>query len=476
MRFFCPACGTVHTLDDSRIPAEGSTVQCSKCGFAIKVKPPKKNNESRSVASTIPQMSKAGDLQDAPRTEQMPAAGDESFDDDSWIDESTDPGADDALDSGEQAGVDEDQYEESFDDEPSEQEAVPKKKPKSKKPKAASGHKVSNPLGDMKLGVPYAGCGRSGEKFRFRDLFYALQAPLDLRKTIWSAAGVFVGGILLMGVMWLSLKLNSRIAAIAGLIVGAVMYFACMFVGLAVAIRQSDREMIHGGRLALDESTGFVKQRLFDVVAFPFAFVVGILVLGVGIGIFHLIARIPYAGPLVYGVSFGVVILLAMLAVAVGVVMILSTFSYIPALEGRGVIGAAKHLWQLIKKKPGKYFLNLLASALVAVVLMWLFSYLVHAAFGFIGFVDSLAGGGQYSQILLSTPGNLFPLWALLFDTGLGAGKGFGWQFTIAGWLVFVYMLMLLSLVQGFVLTYFHSAGAVSYHLLTQDDEESEAK
>ena len=489
MRFFCPACGTVHTVDDSKIPAGGSTVECSKCGFTIKVRPPKKAHEPQAVASTIPQMERAKNPVASPRTEQsIPAAPADDFDDDSWIDETTDPGADDPGADNNESFDAEDQWESESQDEVPPQVAAgaeqaaqvspkaKKKKKKTVKPKIGHKKKTSTPLGDVKLNVPYAGCGRSGERFRFRDLFFALQAPLDLRKTMWSAAGVFTGGVLLMGVMWLSMQINSRIAAIAGLIVGAVVYFACMFVGLGVAIRQSDRELIHGGRLSLTEGTGFVKQRLFDVVAFPFAFVVGILLLGVGIGIMHLVARIPYAGPLVYGLSFGVVIVLAILAVLVGVVMMLSAFSYVPALEGRGVMTAAKLLWQLIKTKPGKYFLNLLVSALVAAVLMWLFSFLVRWAFGFIGFVDSLAGGGEYSQILLSTPGNFFPLWTLLFDTGLGAGRGFGWQFTIAGWFVFVYMLALLSLVQGFVLTYFHSAGAVNYHLLTQDEDESQAQ
>ncbi len=479
MRFFCPACGTVHTLDDDSIPSGGTTVECSKCNFAIKVKPPKRSNAPQAVAATIPQMAKAENQPAQTRTQQSMEAAADDFDDDSWLDETTDPGVEQDASGDAPGDVEQLQNTDSFDDEPLEDDdplnqESKASQPSSQKPVRKKLKKKSKPLGRVKMTLPYAGCGRSSDKFRLRDLLFALQAPLDLRKTLSAAAGVFVGGLLLMAVTWLSMQVNSRIAVIAGLIVGSVVYFACMFVGLGIAIRQSDREMIHGDRLNLVEGTGFVKQRLFDVVAFPFSFVVGILLLGVGIGVFHLIARIPYAGPLVYGLTFGVVLLLAILAILLGVLMLLSTFSYIPALEGRGVMSAAKNIWGLIKAKPGKYFLHLLIAALVAGALMWLFSFVIHWAFGFIGFVDSLAGGGQYSQILLSTPGGLFPLWELLFDTGLGVGKGFGWQFTIAGWFVFIYMLALLSMVQGFVLTYFHSAGVVNYHLLIQDEEEQQ--
>jgi hypothetical protein len=103
---------------------------------------------------------------------------------------------------------------------------------------------------------------------------------------------------------------------------------------------------------------------------------------------------------------------------------------------------------------------------------MYLLSWVITTAFGYIFMVDGLAGGGEVPKVLMSTPGGLFPMFALLFKTGMGVGAGAGWQFSIGGWLVFIFLMMVFSMVQGFVLTYFSAAGVVNYHLLTQDDEE----
>jgi predicted Zn finger-like uncharacterized protein len=448
MRFYCPACGTAHSMAEEEVPAQGTLVDCSKCGFSITIKAPRKSEP-------VPPASVAA-------TEQaMPTAEPESAEEQAFFIDDTDPGAD----------------VEGFEDEPApaapkaakaERKAAAKAKPMAKptpKPKAAKPKKP----GEVKL--PFPGICRSGERYRFRDLFYALRAPLDLRKSLASGAGIFVGSVLLIGITYLATLTKSQIGMTIGLILGSALYFACLYLGLGVATRQTDQEMQTGGRLPMSEGIGFVKSRLITVVGFPFLFVIGIVGMCLGIAIFHLIARIPYAGPIVYGVAFGLVLTLGILAVLIGLLMVFSTFSYIPAAGEHGLLGLARHLWKVLRRSPGWFGLHLLVSSLVAGALMYLLVWVVGSALTVITMVDGLAGGGEFGKILISTPGGLFPMWALMFKSGMGAGMGQGWEFSIAGWLVFIVGIGVISLVQGFVLTYFQAAGAVNYHLLTQDKE-----
>ncbi len=415
MRYFCPACGSAHTMPDEEIPSTGTTVDCGKCGFSIKVKPPRRKAKSASTA-------------DLPADPEQKPSGDEEKEPKEKVElDTTEPDF----------------------------QAVEEPRPG-----------ISR-----ELRIPYPGCCRSGARFRFRDLFFALQAPLDLRKTLASAAGVLAGSVLLILILWLASLTKSQTGGVIGLIFGSLLFCACMYMGLGVAIKQADREMIHGGRLPLSEGIDFVKSHLVNVVGFPFLFVAGIVALGTVIAIFHLMARIPYAGPMLFGLTYGAVFTMGVLAILIGVLFVFAEFSYIPAAGKHGLLGLAAHMWRLARRKPGRYALHLLVSYSVALVLAIVLVWILVKALWLIGMVGGLVGGGEFPKILLSQPGGLFPFLEMLFPTGLGAGIGQGWQFTIAGWLVFVMNMAVFSLVTGFLGTYLLAAGAVNYHLLTQDEE-----
>lgn len=482
MRFFCPACGTAHSISDDKIPAGGSTVDCSKCGFAIKIKGSSRPKPAAAATEQQIKAAKAAPAAPAATEQAIPAAEQPQ---EAWASEDTDPGAAGQDDWADEGYADDLEPEPSagsaYEPEPAEPadpapaaaapkaQPKPKAKPKAKAKKPAAAKMPKMPK-DVKL--PYPGCGRSGDRFRFRDLFFALQAPLDLRKTLASGAGIFVGTAMFVLIGYLAMLAKSQIVGIIGMILGLVVYFACLYLGLGVATRQTDREMLGGQRLPMSEGLGFVKAKLFNVVGFPFLFVIGIVAAGVVIAVFHLIARIPIAGPIVYGLTFAVVFCMAVLAVLIGVLMIFSTFSYIPAAGDHGLFGLAKHLWQVIKRSPGWYSLHLLIAVCVSGLVMWVLTQVLGYAFSYIYLVDGLAGGGEVPGVLASMPGLMGPVAGMLFDLPGHGGAQAGWQFTIAGWTVFIFLMMIFSLVQGFVLTYFSAAGVVNYHLLTQDEDD----
>jgi len=336
---------------------------------------------------------------------------------------------------------------------------------------AAAGEAAEHVRAALAGGLPFPGTVRSGPRYRFRDLFYALRAPLDVRKIAFPAAGFFVGGLLFVLVTWLGVLTKTGPVVIGGMVLGGLVFWACLTLGLAAAARQTDREAAAGGKLPLAEGIGYLRDRWLTVLGTPLAFVLGILALGVGIAVFHLLARIPYAGPLVYGLAFLPVFLMAFAAVVLGVLLSLVLFTYVPAAGEAGPWAALKRTLSVLRCRPGPYLLHYAIALAVTSALGWLLAELVARAFQYIALVDGFAGGGEVPRVMLSIPGALFALVEVISPTGLGAGAGASWEFTIAGWLLGLGLLALASLVVGFVLTYLMAAGVVSHHLNTQDEQ-----
>ncbi|MBW2701140.1 MAG: hypothetical protein JRF33_10010 [Deltaproteobacteria bacterium] len=321
--------------------------------------------------------------------------------------------------------------------------------------------------------LPWPGSGRSGPVFRFRDLFAALQAPLDIRKTMVSAVGIFVG-LLLLGLMtWLGSLTRSAVGGTIGTIIGLLIFWACTFLGVGLATRLVDLEMRTGKRQPFSLGLNFLKKRLSLVLGTPFMFLAGIVVLGAGMAILALLARIPYAGPIIYGFSFVLTLLLALAAVLMSLLLLLTTFSYIPAAgdDDCGPIMAVRRVGRLFTAKPGWYLLNWLVAILASVFLLYLFGQLFDKAFFFIEWIGGKLGGGEVSRVFLSMPGALFALVILFMPSLAGhlsvASSG-GWQFDLAGWLVLLSVMLAVSMVLGFVMTYLSAAGVVNHHLLEQ--------
>jgi len=515
MRFFCPACGTAHTMADDQVPAEGTKVACSRCAFQITVRG--KKPRTATVPSLAPPEEPGDrtptDDEDQPtQAVERPAPAAEAPAPAATrpraaaASPSRAPSAAPAATSRPSSQVGPRPKPSQPAPAASKPEAKPQPKPQPKPEphvseppdlsddgeapagdelgqavgqvedelRAAAGQAASQMKAALAGGLPFPGTVRSGDRYRFRDLLFALRAPLDVRKLAVSAAGFFCGGLLFVLIAWLGVLTKTGPVVISGMVLGG--FWACLTLGLAVASRQSDLEARAGKKLPLGEGLGYVRSRWLTVLGTPFLFVVGILALGVGIAVFILLARIPYAGPLVFGLAFLPVFLMAFLAVLLAVALWLVTFTYVPAGGESGPWTALKRTWAVLRGRPGPYLLHFLVAALVTGGLLWLLGKLVHQAFTFISMVDGFAGGGEVSRVLLSIPGALYALIELIAPSGLGAGAGASWEFTIAGWLAGLGMLAVASLVVGFGLTYFQAAGVVSHHLNTQDSGQPGAR
>jgi DNA-directed RNA polymerase subunit RPC12/RpoP len=458
MRFFCPGCGTKYSKPEEEIPEGGTTVVCDKCGFKISVKRPR----SRQAAlAERPTKKKKVD----PETEPPTMAHDSRGDPTERVVRAEPPPKGKLPRPPEE-------YEEP--EEPEEfEEAEPVADPKRvllKKRKAAR-LKI--------LGyVDALGTGRSGSGFRFRDLFYALLVPLDYRKLLVVGTLVFVASLMYAGLVYLGTLTKSTVGVTISLVLGGVLFWALTMLALGISTHLTDREMVEGRRFKMAESIKFVMARPMTVLGTPLIFVTVFLILSIGVIVLSLIGRIPYAGPLVYGLTFAGTFVLSLLAVLVCVMFGLLAFSYLPAVvrEGLGAVAGAKRMLHMVRSNLGRYMLHLLVVTACSVVLFVLLQFLVTLAMAHLGWLGAKGMGADLSRVFLEVPLGMFGVMVLTVPDPLlalfAAAAETGWQFSVAGWLVGLSLLLVFSLVFAFVLVYFFGAGVVNYHLLAARERE----
>ena len=455
MRFFCPGCGTKYNKPEDQIPEGGTTVNCQKCGFKISVKRPR----SRQKAA---EASKPKEKVD-PETEPPTVAHDSRGDPTERVVRAEPPP---------KGKIPRPPDEPPEQEEPTrEEEIVKPKKARPKKKRAAPGRILGY--------IDTLGTGRSGQDFRFRDLFYALTVPLDYRKLLVVGALVFIASLMFTGLTYLGTLTKSTVGVTIGLVLGGVLFWALTMLALGVSTHLTDREMVDGRRFKISESIKFVMSRPMTVLGTPLIFVAVFLILSIGVTLLSLIGRIPYAGPLVYGLSFLGTFVLSLLAVLVCIMFGLLAFSYLPAVvrEGLGPVAGAKRMLSMVRSNLGRYMLHLLVVTICSIVLFVLLQFLVSLAMAHLGWLGAKGMGKDLAKVFMEVPLGLFGVMVLavpdammaLFSAALGAG----WEFSVAGWLVGLALLLVFSLVFSFVLIYFFGAGVVNYHLLASREKGS---
>lgn len=452
MRFFCPGCGMKYSKPEDQIPEGGTTVTCQKCGFKISVKRPRSRQKSEEVTRPKEKVD--------PETEPPTVAHDSRGDPTERV-VRTEPPPKGKVPRPPEEPM---QFEEST----QEEEVVKPKKSRSKKKQAAPGKILGY--------VDTLGTGRSGKNFRFRDLFYALMVPLDYRKLLVVGVLIFIASLLFTGLTYLGTLTKSTVGVTIGLVLGGVLFWAISMLALGISTHLTDREMVEGRRFKISESIKFVVARPMTVLGTPLIFVAVFLILSIGVTLLSLIGRIPYAGPLVYGLSFMGTFVLSLLAVLVCIMFGLLAFSYLPAVvrEGLGPVAGAKRMLGMVRSNLGRYMLHLLVVTLCAIILFILLQFLVSLAMAHLGWLGAKGMGDDLSSVFMNVPLGLFGVMVLAVPDPLmalfSAAVNAGWQFSIAGWLVGLALLLVFSLVFSFVLIYFFGAGVVNYHLLTARD------
>ncbi len=323
--------------------------------------------------------------------------------------------------------------------------------------------------------------GGSGGRFRFRDLFFALAHPFDPRKLLAATAGIFTGSLLFSGLIYLGNLTHSGIGATVALILASLALVAATITGLAMSTRSAEQEMRAGRRLPFRESVGYVFSHLGGILGTPLLFVIAVLVFLLGVAALSWAGRIPVAGPILYGVTFLGSFALGLLSVLAALALSVALFSYLPLLGSANLsaVAGARSIFSFILKNPGRYLLHYLLAGLVAAALYLCVGWLCAQAFSVMVRVADGLTHQELGAILVQMP--ILLLAPLLFGapaflSGVMAGGGGEWPEQVAGWLVGLGWVAILSFTLAFALVYFFGAGAVSFHLLWEGKAKCEEK
>lgn len=327
------------------------------------------------------------------------------------------------------------------------------------------------------------GTGRSENKFRFRvrDLCYALVVPLDYRKLLCVGALVFVANLLYAGLLYLGSLTESNTGITILTIIGGILFWVLVMMALGITSHLTDLELTEGKQFPIIDSIKFALSSPLKVLGTPLIFVAIFLLLSIGVALLSVIGRIPYAGPLVYGMTFVAVFAMSFFAVLVYIIFGLLAFSYLPAVvhEGLNPIAGAKRMLSLIRENLGRYLLHLLIASLCAFGLLIVLQFIIALTMAHLGWVGAKAMGPEdLGMIFLGVPKALFGILTTTIPQHVlsmfSYASEIGWQFNVAGWMIGLTLLAVFSLVLAFVLVYFFGAGVINYHLLVAKEKQQQ--
>jgi hypothetical protein len=261
------------------------------------------------------------------------------------------------------------------------------------------------------------------------------------------------------------------------MILGGIILLGLNYLALGITTHLTDAELVEGKPLPMSKSWAFVKSRLLAVLGVPFMFIAGMAGLGLGIFLISLIGRIPYIGPIFYGLVFLATFAMAFSAVLLGVLLLVVTFSYIPAMarEQLSVRSTIVRVLKMVRAEPGRYLLHVLLVAVVTLILFFVLSQLLLYAMAYMGWLGSIGMRAELTNIFDAIPWALFSLVVLAKPATMEAffhtGTDSGWQYSLSAVFVLIGLMLIASMVVAFLQVYFCGAGAVNYHLMVRKEK-----
>jgi predicted Zn finger-like uncharacterized protein len=531
MRFYCPGCGSKYNVADEEVPNSGMNFPCKKCGFNITVQPPRsKAVFSPAKAESLPGYEEDFDeptqVSSIPDQEAVPPVNDANsidggtgfFQDtlvsqslsaeelkpsEAELEEDSEPPLPD-LDEEEQMTaqkkipVIEEQMTEQkkipvIEEQMTAQKSIPvvEKQSLSEKAREILPEKVDEIVKEDKAEpakIPLESFSGSlktlfkknqvsftpDHNISFKHLFSAIKISTDLRKLLLMSAFVFLGLLLLMGLTYLGSLTKSSVSVYAALIIGGLLLWSMISFAGAVISFVTDREIGGDTRVSIVEGLKEVGDDIPRALGTPFVFIGSGLILTCVAAILNLIGLIPYAGPIIYGLSFTLAFLLCLAAIVVWCVYGLTAYScYACTIRKQdNPMMAALRVFRLFKENLFWYLIHFIVvvafSYLLLIILFWFWGQSMEL----LAWLGVEIMSDDFSAILMSIPG-LGPIASLIPGLPLDilpAATDSGWQFDLAGWLVFLGHLAIFAVLVSFVLVYFFGAGVVNVHLLKKDE------
>jgi len=447
--FFCPKCGHRHSREDSEIPAAGVSVPCQKCGTPIPIKgrPGSGTHAAATAKTSTPPVVESANSEQA-SSSRSAMEGKSKGKKKQPEPEASPPAEDHAAQ----------------DAPPAAQAEATGKPPEVKKDPRVPSALGKNLSGAVDRWLGRIGTGRSGESFRFRDLFFALVVPLDPRKLLLVALSIFLGSLGFWLMTFLGSLTEIRVGFIFFLVLGGLLFWACLTLGLGAATFLADKEMRAGKHDPCGAGVSFMTSTLtgrwLAILGTPFAFVVLAVVFTAGVAALSWMGKIPYVGPVAYGLSYVGTLVLALGAVMIVIALVIVSFSYLPVVNDPtvGPVSGARRSAGFVLSNPGRYMLHLLIATAISMVLLFLLSTVAWWAFRLIFWVAGTITEQDLGSIFGQVPMGMIGLTLAFLPGGtwafFGAERAAEFPEKFGGWMVGLSSLFLFSMVLAFALLY----------------------
>ena len=327
---------------------------------------------------------------------------------------------------------------------------------------------------DAPGGLSFPGFAPGDGSWTWRDLPRAFVGVFDLRRVIFTTAG-FWAALAVFGLLqwlggWLGAKVTGLLATVfsvaawGGLV--AMSAFAAAVMGFVC-----HQTVVEQRASSISAGVAWTKEWIQSVVGTPLAFVAVAAVGWLAQVIVAYLGRIPFAGPIVWGVLSPVLLLLGLAAGAVIVALIYSLPLYIPVIynEKTSPVDTLKRLFGLFRTHGfslvGHVLLTMVTIAVslaVTVLPMYTVGRMVSTdAAGYMG--------GNYLGLLSNIPGGfqVFAFSSLPIPTGSAFGVETGFGHTLGGILAGIGSALPLALVWALVALAYYTAGGIIYAIVT---------
>ena len=360
MQFDCPKCKTAHEFPDSEIPEGGLVVECTSCRHHIELDELLFNQNDRTNVQLSDQP------QDDPRAVLSARIKLDDADwpdvDDSRIMEPLNPGA-----NGERP-------------QPRQTSQEGQSAPPSRMSVALNSLRgavdfdqvagqtsnVNNPTGE----ISDVSNRLAGRVFAWKDLFQTLMAPFEPARFLSVVGAFWVALIAYSLLQHLALRLSIRSAGLGGFI-GLLAWASIVMLGCmicAFAAHQTYRQYVEQQTTTLNSSLDWVRGWWASVLGAPLVGIGVIAVVVVIESLIGLLGRIPYAGPVIWGLLSIVMVLVSIAGGLALVCLVFGLLLYVPLIvaERTGPFETLKRVGYLFKSQTARIIL-LLSASLVAI-------------------------------------------------------------------------------------------------------------
>ncbi len=388
MEFNCPACSTPHAFPDDQIPDGGIVVACTRCAAHVtlsragvvapaggrKSMPPGApapdeapiEATSQAMASLRPSR-----IMEAPPEEPPPAA------------EPPPSVAEPPPRAAEPP--------------PSAAEPPPEKKEgflgkagrglsaaaARAKEAAEAGKRAFDDAADDEMGAPAAPPGlaipgaaaATDAHWTWRDLPRAFLGVFDLRRVLFATAGFWAAINVFALLQWLGGWLGAKVAGVIATVFSVVAWVG--FVGIVALVASvmgyvCHQVVVEGRASSVKAGIDWTKAHLKSVLGTPLAFVAVIAAIAVAEGVVGAVGRIPWAGPIVWGVASPALFAASLVAGVVAVAMVYSLPLYIPVIYNEKT-GPKQTLQRLLGlfREHGFSLVGLLLVALLMITVVY---------------------------------------------------------------------------------------------------------